>query len=221
MDAFTSIIPRRTTTILYDATLWRKGDKWRARDMHRTDDRVFDQDCATYLRSLGITAMEGARINAPFRDHADSESFSMNGPLWNDYAGGNGGNVWQLALLMKRGDRKEAMRSLCHSAGVAFIEGGACDRRLDDRQKPLAVPQAQSPPKAPDAHECAWDGGPTRIEHGFAGQRTMAGPPACQRTRLPRVGWSRQPKPGAEGDDCCADAPGRARWRTSVVGVDW
>ena len=103
--------------------------------MQQVDDRLFDQDCATYLRSLGFEARDGDRINSPFRTDADSGSFSMSGPLWNDFVRGEGGNVWQLALLMKHGDRKEAMRSLCNSAGVAFIEGGTHEKRLTDQQR--------------------------------------------------------------------------------------
>lgn len=113
--------------------------------MHQMDDRVFNQDCATYLRSLGIVARDGDRINSPFRQDADSGSFSVNGPLWNDFARGEGGNVWQLALLAKHGDRREAARSLCSSAGVAFIEGGGHEKRLTDRQRALdALGKVQS-----------------------------------------------------------------------------
>lgn len=104
--------------------------------MEGKSEAVFDQDCSTYLRSLGHMVYDGERINTPFRETADSKSFLLNGPLWSDFSKGEGGNVWQLALKMKGGDRKEAVRSLCRSAGVPFIEGRH-EKRLDDRQKAL------------------------------------------------------------------------------------
>ena len=63
----------------------------------------------------------------------------MNGALWNDFARGEGGNVWQLALLMKHGDRREAMKSLCNAAGVAFIEGGTHEKRLTDLERAISA----------------------------------------------------------------------------------
>ncbi len=107
--------------------------------MQQIDDRVFDQDCAVYLRSLGIMARDGDRIDAPYRSDADSKSFTMSGALWNDFARGEGGNVWQLALLMQHGDRREAMKSLCNAAGVAFIEGGKHERRLTDLERAISA----------------------------------------------------------------------------------
>ena len=107
--------------------------------MNQMDDRVFDQDCTAYLRSPGIIAGDGDRIDAPYRSDADSRSFTMNGALWNDFARGEGGNVWQLALLMKHGDRREAMKSLCNAAGVAFIEGGTHEKRLTDLERAISA----------------------------------------------------------------------------------
>ncbi len=105
--------------------------------MKQIDDGVFKQDCASYLGSLGFTARDGDRIDAPYRAGADSHSFSISGSLWYDFVTGQGGNVWQLALRMKNNDRKEAARSLCTSAGVVFSEGDNHERVLDDRQKAL------------------------------------------------------------------------------------
>ena len=113
--------------------------------MQQVDDRVFEQNCSDYLQSLGIAARDGDKINAPYRSGSDSESFSLNGPLWNDFARGEGGNVFQLALRMNNGDKAEAMRSLCKSAGVPFVEGIHHERRIDDRQKALdALARVQS-----------------------------------------------------------------------------
>ena len=64
--------------LLYDdAFLRRREGTTGGADMDGNDERVFNQDCAAYLRSMGIAARDGESINCPFRDSADSGSFGM------------------------------------------------------------------------------------------------------------------------------------------------
>lgn len=88
---------------------------------NKLDNEIFNQTCAQYLRSLGFNVYDGEQLNCPYRPGSDSGAFSINGNLWHDFVMGAGGNVWTLALIMKGGDRKDALESLCKSAGVPFV----------------------------------------------------------------------------------------------------
>ena len=83
---------------------------------------VFDQPCWKYLRHVGHEVKDGERINAPYRGSADSESFIVHDTFWYDHSNGEGGNVWELAVLMNNDDRKAALKSLYAAAGVPFTE---------------------------------------------------------------------------------------------------
>jgi hypothetical protein len=101
-------------------------------EKNATLDAVFEQECSTYLRSLGVHCIDGHGINAPYRPGADSTSFHTNGVFFTDYSHGIRGNVWQLALLMNNDDRGKAMESLCRSAGVVLdsISTGHAKRHI-------------------------------------------------------------------------------------------
>jgi hypothetical protein len=89
--------------------------------------KVYDQDCAGYLATQGIQIKDGQRINTPYRAGSDSCAFSVNGCFFHDPAGGQGGNVWQLACLMNHGDKAKARKSLFDAAGVPMTTGHAKD----------------------------------------------------------------------------------------------
>ncbi len=101
-----------------------------------SDSWVFEQNCSDYLNSLGFNVNDGDNINCPYRSDADSESFSINGPLYYDHVTGEGGNVWHLALRMHGNNRLEALRSLYQSAGIPFIESPKQKQEL--RKKDIA-----------------------------------------------------------------------------------
>jgi hypothetical protein len=99
--------------------------------------RVFDQDCAEYLRHSGIDVDDDALINCPYREGSDSEGFHVSGPLWHDFAHGEGGNVYQLALRMHGDDRPAAIRSLCEAAGAPYTP-----RQLSDTMSNRVLAEA-------------------------------------------------------------------------------
>lgn len=84
------------------------------------EQAVFEQSCAEYLRSLGISAKDGIGMNCPHRADSDSAAFFTDGPFHFDHATGEGGNVLQLALKMHGGDRDKALRSLFAAAGMPY-----------------------------------------------------------------------------------------------------
>ena len=88
---------------------------------NKPDSRIFEQDCSTYLRHLGIDVHDGQGINCPYRPSSDSEAFFTTGQVYYDHSRGEGGNVWKLALNMKGGDKRGALESLYDSAGVPFL----------------------------------------------------------------------------------------------------
>lgn len=123
-------------------------------------DRVYDQDCSAYLAHLGIGVEDDVPCNAPYREDSNSESFYTSGPFFCDHAGGTGGNVWQLAVLMHKGDRKAAARSLHEAAGIPFrqdVEPNALlDRRgraedaLQKVREHFAIAEGRTPPEVID-----------------------------------------------------------------------
>lgn len=98
------------------------------------DGRIFTQSCSNYLKSLGVKAEDGDSINCPYRSDSDSGAFRIDGCLYYDHPKGEGGNVWQLALHMQGGDKRKALETLCHSAGVPFIPNSNAERILTQRQ---------------------------------------------------------------------------------------
>ena len=111
----------------------------RSHDSH--DSRVFEQDCAQYLRYLGVEVVDGDSINCPYRASSDSGAFIVNGPVFYDHATGQGGNVWQLALRMNGEDKRRALESLHKSAGVPFIADTHLEKTLCERDKALQALQ--------------------------------------------------------------------------------
>lgn len=77
---------------------------------------------AEYLQHHGYYIEDGESINAPYRDDADSESFTVDGPFWYDHSHGEGGNTWQLALRIHSDDRRQAVRSIYEAAGLPLPE---------------------------------------------------------------------------------------------------
>jgi len=65
-----------------------QGDRTDRTD--RTDSRIFEQDCSTYLRHLGIDVHDGQGINCPYRPSSDSEAFFTTGRVYFDHTRGEG-----------------------------------------------------------------------------------------------------------------------------------
>ncbi len=83
---------------------------------------------AEYLNHKEYDLEEGEnRINAPFREDADSESFCTSGSVWYDHSYGKGGNTWMLAIEMNDGDRRAARKDYYAAAGLPLPAGSLAE----------------------------------------------------------------------------------------------
>jgi len=102
------------------------------------EQRVFNQDVATYLNHRGIPCKDGDRINCPYRSTADGQSFSLRGPFYTDFSHNDSGNVFELAVKLNGGDKQAAAKDLCASAGIDYGTGPFADQQTT-RQDTLAA----------------------------------------------------------------------------------
>lgn len=89
--------------------------------MNRTSDKV-EVGVGEFLRHMGYDAPDTGRMDSPLRDDSDSNSFVITDMFWHDHVSGDGGNTYQLAILMHGDDPKEALKSMYEAKGLPWTE---------------------------------------------------------------------------------------------------